>query len=414
MNVGRLTSELPAARRDDVALECGTERRTWSELFAADGLGEPELRIGLNEPNSLRLAARILTALDRGALPVLAHPRWPEALVARAFERAGVGHKWTGTPLGTLLFTSGSTAEPKIVAHTLEAHLASARASGQRTPFGPGDRWLLSLPLCHVGGLAVLFRTLVGGATAVLPRAGSKIVEALVENDVTHVSLVATQLASVLADERATRRLAAARAVLVGGGPCPDALLRRALERGIPVRQTYGMTEFGSQVATSTSDDPFTAGRVLPGFELKIVDDEILVRGPGAFAGYLDGDRLDDPRSDGWFRTGDLGSLDDAERLRVSGRRDLRFISGGENVSPEAIEAAFAEAGHVVVVVSVPDERFGRRPVAFTADGGSLDSIARERLPDFMRPIAWLPLPDESGLKLRRGELERLAIERLR
>lgn len=205
----------------------------------------------------------------------------------------------------------------------------------------------------------------------------------------------------------------------------PEALLDEAAEAGLPIHTSYGMTETASQVTTTppgaSRRELRTSGRVLPHRELRVSDDgEILVRGRTLFAGYLDGESLRDPTdSDGWFRTGDLGSLDEKGYLTVHGRRDNRFVSGGENVQPEEVEAALKRLPGVeeAVVVPVPDEEFGHRPAAFVRGGADALSLSEELsalLPRFMVPVAFHPWPEDvsSGMKPDRSRLARLARER--
>ena len=367
-------------------------------------------RVGLHEPNSPALVDRVVGVLEVGGVPVLAHPRWPAAVARAALRRAGAGATWRGHPIATLLFTSGSTAAPKVVAHSMAAHLAAAAASGDRVPYGSEHRWLLSLPLCHVGGLSLLFRTVVAGATLVLPEPNERLCEAVTRTRPSHLSLVATQLRDLLADPEACEALAACDEVLLGGGPAPEALLQRSRALGVRLRRTYGMTEMASQIATEDE------GRVLPLRGVECRTDEVgqlWVRGPSLFEGYVEDDEVTRPFEDGWFATGDLGQLSDARGLEIHGRRDNQFVSGGENVRPEAVEAALAERGVAAIVVPICDARYGARPVAFTEDGVARDEVAARALPDFARPVAWLQLPTTDGLKPRRHELTELAAARL-
>ena len=163
----------------------------------------------------------------------------------------------------------------------------------------------------------------------------------------------------------------------MGGGPVPPSLVDEALARGLPLHTSYGLTEMASQVTTTppgaSLEELRTAGRVLPDREVSISErGEILVRGETLFAGYVEGEELDRPLdAEGWFHTGDLGELDEDGYLRVGGRVDNLFISGGENVQPEEIEEALCRLEGVdeAVVVPVPDEEFGARPVAFVRSG---------------------------------------------
>ena len=306
---------------------------------------------------------------------------------------------------------------PKPLAHTLEAHEDAARASGRRIPFEPGHRWLLSLPLCHVGGLAILFRALVSGAAIALPASETTLDDALARLAPTHVSLVATQLRRLLEVPAAPRALAACETVLIGGGPVGAHLVARARAEGISLRQTYGCTELGSQICTSTPEDADTCGRPLDGYAVKVDDTgQIWARGPGLAAGRIDEDRLVSlTDADGWYATGDLGALDDDGRLQVTGRVDNLFISGGENIQPEEVERLLAEAGVDVVVVDVPDDAYGARPVAFSAAAVDVvEAAANAHLPGFMRPIAVYPLPTQTGLKVSRAILRQEARRRRR
>nr|MBA3637439.1 AMP-binding protein [Rubrobacteraceae bacterium] len=278
-----------------------------------------------------------------------------------------------------------------------------------------GDRWLHSLPLYHVGGLSILFRCLLAGATVALPQHETPLGEAIAGLGATHVSLVSTQLSRLL---RGAADLTALEAVLMGGGPVPHSLVDAAFSRGLPVHTSYGLTEMASQVTTTppgaSLEELRTAGRVLPNREVSIsVRGEILVRGETLFAGYVEGGGLDRPLDAGrWFHTGDLGELDESGYLRVRGRLDNLFISGGENVQPEEIEEALCRLEGVdeAVVVPVPDEEFGARPVAFVRTDGGVRDLSRELepvLPQFKIPISFHPWPEEArrGMKADRAAL---------
>ncbi|MCA8970674.1 MAG: AMP-binding protein [Planctomycetes bacterium] len=325
-----------------------------------------------------------------------------------------------------VVFTSGSTGEPRAVVHGLENHAVSADGAAARIPFGPGDRWLLSLPFHHIAGLSIWMRALRSGGSVALRLPGEPLVDALIRTRATHCSLVAKQ-ASDLLDRLATRRPAVRldlRAALVGGGPVPTRLIERAKDAAIPMHGTYGMTETTAQVATARSDDAESVGHPLPGRHITIRGGEILVDGSGIALGRIEGDSLvplaDD---DGHFATGDLGRLTGDGRLCIQGRKDRRFVSGGENVSPEEIEAALRNvaATEEVYVVAVPDHRWGERPVAFVADIETPRELRRHscearllaelaaRLPRFLVPDHVYALPHSTSLKPSLVELKRLA-----
>jgi O-succinylbenzoic acid--CoA ligase len=161
----------------------------------------------------------------------------------------------------------------------------------------------------------------------------------------------------------------------------------------------------GSQVTTTASGAPpqdlQTAGRRLPHRRIQIADDgQILVGGATLCMGVMEDGRIRDPRVDGWYPTGDVGRVDAQGRLHVQGRIDRQFVSGGENIQPEEIELALERIEDIerAVVVAVPDEEYGRRPVAFVQSEGELRPDAwRETLaitlPGFKLPDAIYRLP---------------------
>jgi O-succinylbenzoic acid--CoA ligase len=323
----------------------------------------------------------------------------------------------------TILYTSGSTGTPKAALHTWRNHLYSAKGANANMPLREGDRWLLTLPLYHVGGLAPLVRCALAGAAVVVPAADRSLADSLRRRRATYASLVPTQLRRLLdADEDAPP--SSVRGLLIGGGPIPPTLVRRAQERGWPVLASYGCTEMASQVTTTGLGAARaaleSAGRRLPHRRLRIDDGEILVAGPPLFDGYVTADGIEDPRrADGWYPTGDRGRIDAAGRLRVLGRTDRMFVSGGENVQPEEIEEALERLSGVerAIVVPVPDPEYGARPVAFVdgptaGRGEALSAALAERLPGFKIPEAFHPLRsprDEEGLTVDREQLKRRA-----
>ncbi len=245
----------------------------------------------------------------------------------------------------TVVFTSGSTGEPKAALHTFGNHYFSAADPNANIRLRPGDRWLHSLPLYHVGGLSILFRCLLAGATVVLPDPDVPLGETISRSEATHVSLVSTQLLRLL---RGDATFGSLKAVLLGGGPMQGSLLDEATGRGLPVHTSYGLTEMAAQMHDH-APGRFARGAshhrspvATPGGCGISDEGEILVRGETLFAGYVEGDELERPLDQGgWFHTGDLGELDGGY-LRVLGRMDNLFVSGGENVRPEEIEDALS------------------------------------------------------------------------
>ena len=290
-----------------------------------------------------------------------------------------------------VLFTSGTTGDPKPVPLTAGNVYSSAVASAFRLGVEPDDRWLVSLALHHMGGLAPVYRSALYGTTLVL-REGfdpGGTADDIDTYDVTGVSLVPTMLQQML-DRRGTLS-ESLRAVLLGGAPAPDELLERCRDYSIPVFPTYGMTEAASQIATAaprqTRDRLDTVGRPVFGTDVTVVDEddtpvgpgetgEIVVDGPTVTPGYIDADADGDALDRSAFgeyglHTGDVGRLDDDGFLYVLNRLDDRIISGGENVEPGEVVDVFREFPAVedVAVVGLDDEVWGERVSALVAVG---------------------------------------------
>lgn len=288
------------------------------------------------------------------------------------------------TNLYTIVYSSGTTGNPKGVLHTLLNHYANAQASRQNLPISETDCWLVVLPLFHVGGLAILMRGLFYGMRVMLQEnfEPGAVNQALDSDGVTIISVVANMLTRLL-DERNNRPYPASfRCMLVGGGPVPQPLLERCVQAGVPVMQTYGMTETTSQAATLAPEDALrklgSAGKPLAGVELRIEQagqptiagqvGEIALRGAIVTPGYANRpEATAQAWRGGWFHSGDLGYLDEEGFLYIVDRRDDLIISGGENIYPAEIEAALLahpaieEAG----VTGIPHEKWGQVPLAF-------------------------------------------------
>ncbi|MBY5923243.1 o-succinylbenzoate--CoA ligase [Ferrimonas balearica] len=335
----------------------------------------------------------------------------PQGVRALSFTSASVGQSWQvdlNRPL-TLILTSGSSGHPKAAMHTLAQHMAAAEGSHDQTPLHRGDRWLLSLPLFHIGGLAILFRCLSCGATAVLP-GHQDMASNLKQQRITHLSLVATQLVRLLDRNDAGEVLASVTTLLLGGGAIPTHLLERLKPYPIKVLTSYGMTEMGSQITTGPANDQGLSGTPLAGRQVRINDGLIEVRGDCRFLGYYANGTLSRPfDSEGWFATRDRGQFI-GEQLKVLGRADNMFVSGGENVQPEAIEAVLkrCEGVEEAIVIPIANEEFGHLPVAVVKGAWAPELWEKrvlKKLPRFMRPRHYLPWPDnlaQMGLKVSR------------
>lgn len=300
-----------------------------------------------------------------------------------------------------LCYTSGTTGRPKGAQLLHTNLLASAEAVVLAWRWTPDDRLILALPLFHMHGLGVgIFGTLTAGASAViLPRFGpDPVLDAIGAHHGTLFFGVPTMYHR-LAQSSRLEELAGLRLCVSGSAPmAPD--LHHAVAAGARQRvlERYGMTETVMLVSNPYDGErrPGAVGFPLPGVDLRLdpSNAEVLVRGPNVFDGYRG--RPDDTAesfTDGWFRTGDIGAVDDDGYLRLVGRAKELIISGGVNVYPREVEDVLRQHPAVadVAVTGTPDPQWGEVVTAWVipADQLATDEVlafAAEHLAPAKRP----------------------------
>lgn len=257
--------------------------------------------------------------------------------------------------------TSGTTGIPKGALLSAAALTASATATHRR--LGGAGRWLLALPAYHVAGLQVLVRSVLGGSTPVALDASfapADLVSAVAALGTgrRYTSLVSNQLDKALSNPAAAAALAELDAVLIGGGPMPAGVREKASAAGVRVVRTYGMSE--------TCGGCVYDGVPLDGVTVRLDDGRVSLGGPMLASGYRNPAEPDPFAEPGWFRTDDLGAVDDSGVLSILGRADDAVSTGGLTVLPQLVEHALA--GHPAVaecaVFGVPDARLGQRVAA--------------------------------------------------
>jgi acyl-CoA synthetase (AMP-forming)/AMP-acid ligase II len=329
----------------------------------------------------------------RGRVPHRAEP-WEGFLAgATAATRAEVDRR--GAAIGTddpsdILFTSGTTGVPKGVVMTHGRTLRVATDWVEMTGLGADDRYLMVNPYFHMFGLKGGILACVAGGAAMLPEPVfdvDRVLARVQEERVTVLPGPPTLYQTILDHPRLDRYdLSSLRVAVTGAADIPVELIRRIHDE-LPfttIISGYGLTEGGTATSTEPGDEfdviATTVGRARPGFEIHIVDDtntevpvghsgEVLLRGGSVMSQYLD-----DPEgtaaalsADGWLRTGDLGTFDDAGRLRIVGRVKDMFIVGGFNVYPAEIENVLLRHPDIrqAAVIGIPDERMGEVGKAF-------------------------------------------------
>ncbi|MCA9934119.1 MAG: AMP-binding protein [Ardenticatenaceae bacterium] len=365
----------------------------------------------------------------------------------------------------SIVFTSGTSGKPKGVPLTFANHFYSAMASAYRLGVQPDDVWLSVLPLYHVGGLAVIFRScLYGTAVSLHPRFHlDAINHDLDNNPITLISLVPTMLHRLL--QTRTHWPPALRLILLGGAAAPVELVKRAnalprkwsmvnsqlpianeekltignwpltIDHSPPlVATTYGLTEASSQVATMLPADaarkPGSVGKPLMFTQVKIVHEngeerpsnqigEVVVTGPTVMVGYWNAE-CGMRNAESSIHTGDMGYLDDDGDLWIVQRRSDLIVTGGENVYPAEVEGVLR--GHTAVteacVVGIPDAEWGQRVAAMvqvqpgqTVTQTDLIAFCRQQLAGYKVPrlvqlVDALPLT-ASG-KIARKQVQQL------
>lgn len=399
-----------------------------------------ELRWQVAQADSALLVYGDATAAEADALAAEGVATCHVAALARSTDATAPTRPFDLDATQAIVFTSGTTGRPKGAMLTFANHLWSATASAFRLGVQAQDRWLSALPLYHVGGLAVLFRSCLYG-TAVILQDGFDLAafnESLDRDGVTMTSLVPTMLYRLLpAREGWPDSL---RLVLVGGAATTPELATQCAEAGVPIATTYGLTEASSQVATALPEEvakkPGSAGKPLMFTDVRIVDEagvtlpagetgEIAVSGPTVMRGYYGNkDATAETLVAGELRTGDIGYVDEDGDLWLLQRRSDVIISGGENVYPAEVEDVMREhdAVSAVCVVGPPHQEWGQEVAAMVVlkagrevTEDELFRFCRRRLAGYKIPrrvqfVEALPLT-ASGKVARVKVFERLSAE---
>jgi cyclohexanecarboxylate-CoA ligase len=344
-----------------------------------------------------------------------------------------------GVDLAVVLFTTGSTGEPKAVLHTHRGLAYKARSMIRAHGLSPRDTALMPSPMAHVSGL--LNGVLVPGAASMPvvlmdkwdPELGVRLVG---QHAVSFMIGPPTLFLGMMAVPGMGSSTCSLRVVSCGGmGVTPEFVDDARRQLGATVKRTYGSTEAPTVTTCTTTDNPDKArdtdGRSVGDAVIKVVEPgttrrvrpgergEVLLRGPELFVGYGRSGQTAEAVRRGWFATGDLGTLDEAGWLTIVGRcRDV-IIRAGENIASAEVERLLELHPGVrqAVVVGCPDERLGERVAAFVVGDGGLDveecrrwfssnGVARFKTPELVVHVEEIPLlgigkPDRATLRDR-------------
>lgn len=335
-------------------------------------------------------------------------------------------------------FTSGTTGRPKIVTLKRRQMMVAAEASARNFRPDPNHFWLLCLPLNHIGGISIILRSLIyGSAIYRLSDFHEEMIKEFVGENPRFqaASFVPTMLKRLL-DDPLFKTHREFQSILLGGGPVSETLLRKSVERGVPIVSSYGMTETCAQIianpllAPSGMYTPLkSVGKPFPPNELQIRDEdgyelgknqsgEIWLRGPQVIDRYYrDEDNEGRFDKDGWFKTGDYGHLNGFGQLFIESRRVDLIVTGGENVNPVEVEQELERLPEIreAAVIGIPDEEWGQKVTAIitlrngkSPDLNSLREQLKDRLMDFKVPkmLKIVPeLPKTATGKIRKADL---------
>jgi O-succinylbenzoic acid--CoA ligase len=330
--------------------------------------------------------------------------------------------------------TGGSSGKIKFAVHTWETLTASVRGFTEYFQLQKVNSFCV-LPLYHVSGLMQFMRCFTTGGKFVISPFKELVSRQLdkFEQSEFFISLVPTQLQSLLQNSNLTTWLSQFQTVLLGGAPAWDEILEKARYYQIRLALTYGMTETASQIATLKPDDflngKVNSGQILPHAKVRICNEKgdilntnqtgnISIQAESLALGYYPLAASHQPLAPN-FPTDDIGFIDNSGYLNIVGRNSDKIITGGENVYPTEIESAIKATAMVsdVCVVGIPDQYWGQAVTAIYVPKNFNDSVAeiqnllKDKLSKFKLPKHWIPvenLPRNSQGKINRQQLQEI------
>lgn len=337
-------------------------------------------------------------------------------------------------------FTSGSTGTPKIVPLKRRQMLFAAYSSADNFRPRPNHFWLLCLPLYHIGGISIILRSILYGSGIYrMNRFDEHMISTfLTENTMFQAASLVPTMLKRLMEIPAFRTHKNFQAILLGGGPIDQDMLKEAHQRGIPLVSSYGMTETCAQIAANPLTKPSglyvpikSVGTLFSPNEIQIRDEDnnkvgpntsgtIWLRGPQVFDGYFSKETPSHIDEAGWFNTGDYGHINVNNQLFIESRRTDLIITGGENVSPFEVESELEKIEPIreAAVFGLADKEWGQKVVAVVVartkekiEADEIRNKLKERITSYKVPkeiIQAETLPRTQTGKVIRDELAKL------
>src|SRR5688572_4788738 len=380
MRVEEVIFRHAARRPQHTALVCGAERLTYAELAAMvrarSAAFAAGARVPLQLPNGIAFVVDACAAWAAGAVVVPINTRLaaPEVQFILEDLRAELANESEDC---LILYTSGTTGRPKGAVNT-HANALTQNVAHHATAFGihEDDRFLVTTPLAHRAGFAGMRNACgLGDTLVIMEKFDAPLAMALIEREAISVAGLPPTVIRMMLPEirRHPARLASLRRVIVSTEAFPASLMREAAAL-LPQAQfyaVYGMSEAAVTVASLAEqlERPGTVGRPLPGVEVRLDNEELLVRGGHAvMRGYFNRPQANaEAFRDGWFGTGDLARIDEDGYLYIVDRKKDMVLSGGYKVYCKEVEQALLQHPDITdaAVLGVPDPLYGEAVAAF-------------------------------------------------
>ncbi|HQF42237.1 MAG TPA: AMP-binding protein [Ignavibacteriaceae bacterium] len=324
-----------------------------------------------------------------------------------------------------VIFTSGSSGKPRGVVHTFSSLINNIKNGNVLLRQEEKDRWLASLPFYHIGGFQIICRSLYFGSTLIIPKSiqTNDIIDSIALFNPTHLSLVSTQLERLLNISISPGKFL--KVALIGGGFIDDDLMIQADKSGWNPFRVYGSSETGSMITAISAKEiktrPLSSGKPFPNVELIISEEsEILIKSSSLFKNYLnDSNETNNKFIDKYYKSGDIGFIDNEGYLFVEARRNDLIITGGENVNPIEVERVIQKINGIKEVCVFPQQNKIWGHIVACAVVTDDESVNEKMIKDFLKlKIAGYKIPKKFFFttelpKTSLGKFEREKIKKI-
>jgi len=391
----------------------------------------PKTKFILLSSSSVELLIQYFAVISSGRIAVLTDPKAPQKYTEQITSgftdiskiAAIENTDYTSLPndineCSTIIFTSGSSGKPKPIMLSHKNLIKSALGTNEHYSIDSKSNWAATLPFFHVGGLLIVFRTLLARAKTTILDSSQIHNQIISRSDITHLSLVSTQLQRILERKEAIYSASKLKGIILGGAKTPIQFLKSAVKHGIYLSNSYGQTESCAQVlATPLTLDLSilqSVGKALPYRKVHIKEGRIIISGDTVAIGIHNGSTF---RS--IIETTDLAHIDSNGNFIIDGRSDDIFISGGENINPHEIDTALSkhDAINIATTFKVNDEKYGNKAYALIEvnseqDSDDLKNFLKIELPSYKVPKVFLQTHNcehfKKGIKLNKKLIEEM------